>query len=115
MINGVLGRAVSAAFRRRGAGPPHRRVKRDRVGIVLATTPLQHRREIGAAAEPRPAGDDEPRVHVHGRNVRVRRMGDERDARSPETWVDFGARDLFAKFLGERAEHRRDMHADLFE
>ncbi len=71
----------------RGARLLHRRMKRDRVGIVLRAPSVQQRSEIGAAAEPGLARHHEARVHVHGRHVRIVQVCDERDAGSPEAWI----------------------------
>ena len=58
-----------------------------RVGVLLRAARVEHRREVGAAAEPPLAGHHDARVHVHGRHVRVHGMGDERDAGGPEARV----------------------------
>ena len=63
----------------RVAGRLHRGMEGARVGIVLGAAAVEHRREVGAAAEPGLAGDDEARVHVHRRHVRV--VQDARSAR----------------------------------
>ena len=97
------------------AGLLHRRVERDRVGIVLGAAPVQHRREVGAAAEPRLGGHHEARVHVHRRHVRVVQVRDQRNARRPEARVGVGARDVLAEFGRELAKHGRDVDADLLE
>ena len=97
------------------AGGLHRGVEGDRVGIVLRAPALQHRRQVGAAAEPGFGGDDEARVHVHRRHVRVVQVGDERNAGGEKARVVGGAGNLLAEFRGEFAEHRRDMDADLLE
>src|SRR5258708_29657271 len=52
----VVGNAVVAA-----AGRLHRGMEGNRVGVLLAPPPLQDRRQIGAAAEPRLAGYAEAR------------------------------------------------------
>ena len=67
------------------AGGAQAVVKEQRVGVVGAAARVQHRRQVGAAAEPRLAGDDEARVHVHGRDVRVPRMGDRPTGRRPRS------------------------------
>ena len=73
------------------AGGLHRRMKA-RVGIVLGAPAVEHRRQIGAAAEPGFGGHDHAGVHVHRRHMRIARMGDQRDARGPEARVLGGAR-----------------------
>src|SRR5262249_30987907 len=59
------------------ASPFHRRMKGDRIGIVLPAAPLEYGCQIRAAAEPGLSGHHEPRVHVDGRHVWILRMGDE--------------------------------------
>src|SRR3569623_925720 len=93
----------------------HRRVKRDRIRIRLRPTAVEHRREIGAAAEPGLRRDDEARVHVHGGHVRIMQMCDQRDARGPETWILGRARDLPAELRRELAEYGRAVHAALLD
>src|SRR5205814_2409943 len=65
---------VARDFRVRVAGGLHRRMKGNRVGIILGPPPVQHRRQVRAAAEPCFGGDDEAGVHVHGWYVRVADM-----------------------------------------
>ena len=79
-----------------------------RVGIVLRAAPIEHRRQIGAAAEPGLGRHHEAGVHVHRRHVRIVQMGDQRDARRPEPRVVGGAGNLLAEFGRELAEHGRD-------
>ena len=86
-----------------------------RVGIVLRAALVEHRRQIGAAAEPGFAGDDEARVHVHRRHMRILRMRDQRNAGGPEARILGGAGNLLAEFRREFAMHGRAMHADLLE
>ena len=93
----------------------HRGVEGARVGIVLGAAAVENRREVGAAAEPRLAGDDEARVHVHRRHVRIVRMRDQRNAGRPEARIAFGARDFLAELRREFAVDGRAMHADLLE
>ena len=97
------------------AGRLHRGVEGAAVGIVLRAAAVEHRREVGAAAEPGLGGDDEARVHVHGRHVRIVRMRDQRNARRPEARIGVGAGDVLAEFRRELAMHGRAMHADLLE
>ena len=99
----------------RVAGRLHRGVEGDAVGIVLRAARVEHRRQIGAAAEPGFAGDDEARVHVHRRHVRIMRMRDQRNAGGPEARIVVGARDFLAEFRREFAVHGRAMHADFLE
>ena len=47
--------------------------------------------------------------------MRVVQVRDQRDAGRPEARVVGGARDVFAEFGRELAEHGRDVHADLLE
>ena len=89
--------------------------KATRVGIVLRAAAVEHRRQVGAAAEPGLGGHDEARVHVHGRHMRVVRMRDQRNARGPEARVVVGAGNFLAEFRRELAVHGRDVHADLLE
>ena len=97
------------------ASRAHRGMKRDRVGIVLRAALVQHRRQVGAAAEPGLGRHHETRVHVHGRHVRIVQMRDQRDAGGPEARIVGGAGNILAEFRRELAEHGRDVHADLFE
>ena len=90
-------------------------MERDRVGIVLRAAAIEHRRQIGAAAEPGFCGDDEARVHVHGRHMRIVQMGDQRNAGGVKARIVGGAGNLLAEFRREFAEHGRDVDADLFE
>ncbi len=84
-------------------------------GILLRPAPVEHRRQVGAAAEPGLRRHDEAGVHVDGRDVRVPRMGDERDAGGPEARILVRAGDLAAELGRELAVHRRDVDADLLE
>ena len=86
-----------------------------RVRVFLGAPPVQHRRQVGAAAEPRLGGDDEAGVHVHGRHVRIAHVGDQRNARRPEPGIVGRARDLRAEFGREFAMHGGAVHADLLE
>ena len=97
------------------AGSLHRGVERDRVGIVLGAPAIKHRRQIGAAAEPRFCRDDETRVHMHRRHVRIVHVGDQRNAGGEKTRIVGGAGNVLAEFRGEFAEHGRDVNADLLE
>ena len=90
-------------------------MERERIGIVLGAAAVEHRRQVGAAAEPRLGGDHEARVHVHRRHVRIVQMRDHRHARGPEARIVGRARDLRAEFRRELAVHGRAMHADLLE
>ncbi len=87
----------------------------ERVRILLRAPPVEHGRQVGAAAEPGFRCDDKARVHVHGRHVRVLRMRDERDARGPEARVVIGAGDLLGELGREGAVDGGGMHADLLE
>ena len=93
----------------------HRGMEGDAVRIVVNAALVQHRREIGASAEPRLAGHDEPRVHMDCRHVRIVRMRDQRNAGGPETRVLLGTRYFLAEFRREFAVHGRAMHADFLE
>ena len=97
------------------AGRLHRRVEADRIGVVLRAPRGQHRRQIGAAAEPGFRRDDEAGVHMHGRHMRIARMDDQRNAGGPEARIGLGARDLGAEFRREFAMDGGDMHAGLLE
>ena len=85
------------------------------VGVVLRAAFIEHRRQVGAAAEPGFAGDDMTGVHVYGRHVRILRMRDQRNAGGPEARILGGAGDFLAEFRRELAMHGRAMHADLLE
>jgi hypothetical protein len=65
--------------------------KADRIRVFLGAAPVEHRGEVGAAAEPPARRHHHAGVHVHGRHVRVLRMGDQRNARRPEARVFLGA------------------------
>ena len=106
----VVGHAVGAA-----ASRPHRRMKRDRVGVFLGPPPVEHRGQIRSAAKPCLRRHHEAGVHVHGRNVRVAHMRDHRNPRRPEPRIVGSAGNLRAKFGAEFAVHRRAMRADLLE
>src|SRR5439155_5259573 len=54
----------------------HRAVKGYCVGILLATSALEHRGEVGAAAEPGFRRDHIARVHMDCRHMGIVRMGD---------------------------------------
>ena len=107
--------AVIVGDRVAGAGGVHRGVEIDRVRVGLGAPAVEHRRQVGAAAEPLPAGHDHARVHVDGRHMRIPRMGDQRDAARPEARVVLGAGDLLAEFGREFAVDGRDVDADLLE
>src|SRR5262249_14247159 len=83
--------------------------------MLLRAPPCQHGRQVGAAAEPGFGGDDHAGVHVDGRHIRIARMGDERDAGSPETRILVGSRYLPAEFGRELAMDCRAMNACLLE
>jgi hypothetical protein len=93
----------------------HGGVERQRIRIVLGAAAIEHRGQIGAAAEPRFRGHHEARVHVHRRHMRIVHVRDHRHARRPEARIVRGARDLRAEFGRELAVHGRAMHADLLE
>src|SRR5579863_2419523 len=90
-------------------------MKRNRIRIVLPAPKVEHGRQIGAAAEPGFLRDDEARVHMHRRHVRVPRMGDQRNAGGPEMRIGLGAGNLLSKFRRERAVDGGGMNAGLFE
>ena len=75
----------------------------------------EHRRQIGAAAEPGLGRDDVARVHVHRRHQRRAQMRHQRDAARPEARILGGAGDLAAELGLELAVHGRDIDADLLE
>ena len=79
-----------------------------RVGIVLRAAAVEHRRQVRAAAEPGLGRDDEARVHVHRRHVRIVQVRDQRDARGPEARIVGGAGNFLAEFRRELAVHGRD-------
>ncbi len=76
---------------------------------------IEDRRQIGAAAKPGFRRDDEPGVHMYGGDMRIARMGDQRNAGGPEARIGLGAGDLSAEFGRELAVYGRDMHAGLLE
>jgi len=90
-------------------------VKGDAVGVVLRAALVEHRRQIGAAAEPGFAGDHEARVHMHRRHMRVLRMRNQRNAGGPEARILGGARNLLAEFRRKLAIDGRAMHTDFLE
>src|SRR5262249_22435893 len=71
--------------------------------------------QIGATAKPCLGGKEKSGVHVHGRHVRVPHVGDQRNARGPESRVSVGAGNLAAELRPELAEHRGDVDAHLLE
>ena len=97
------------------AGVFHGGVEIDRVGIVLGSALVEHRREIGTAAEPGFRSHHMARVHMHCRHMRVLQVGDQRDAGCPEPRIIGRAWDFLAEFGREFAEHGRHVHADLLE
>ena len=86
-----------------------------RVGIFLGAAPVQHRRQIRPAAEPRLGGDHEAGIHVHRRHVRIAQVRDQRNARGPEPGIVRCARDLGAELGCEFAVHGGTVHADFLE
>ncbi len=62
----------------RPSSPRGRRSRRDRPGVRRR---VQHRREVGPAAEPRPGRHHQAGVHVHGRHIAD--CADGRSARCP--------------------------------
>ncbi len=97
------------------AGELHGLVEGERIGIVLRAAPVEHRRQVGAAAEPPARGHHHARVHVHGRHVGIVRVRDQRNAARPEARVLLGARHLLAELGRELAVDGRDVDADLLE
>ncbi len=77
--------------------------------------PIQHRRQVGAAAEPPFGGHHHARIHVRGGHMGARRMGDQRHARRPEARVVLGAGDLLAELRRELAMHGGSVDAGLLE
>src|SRR5262249_14867655 len=61
----------------RVAGGYHGSMNGDAVGIVVNASLVKQGREIGAAAKPSFAGDDEASVHVNCRDVRIVQMRDQ--------------------------------------
>ena len=88
----------------------HRGMKGDRVGVLLGPAPVEHRRQIGAAAEPGLGGDDEAGVHMHRRDVRIAHMRDHRNARGPEA-RDRRRRPESARGIPARIRHARSSNA----
>ena len=99
----------------RVAGALHRGMEGDRVGIALGAAAVEHRREVGAAAEPGFRRHHIACVHVHGRHMRIVQMRDQRNAGGVEARIVGGAGDVLAKFRREFAEHGRDVDADFLE
>ena len=101
------------AWRRRP--PSSRRGRR----CVSGSSWVRRRSSTGVRSAPPPnqalRGDDEARVHVHRRHVRIPQVRDQRDAGGPEARVLLGAGDFLAEFRRELAVHGRAMHADLLE
>ena len=81
------------------------RVESNRIRIRLCPPAIEHRRQIGTAAEPGLLRHDETRVHMNGRDIRIPRMRDERNASGPEMRIGFGAVDLLGEFRRERTVH----------
>ena len=82
-------------------------------GVLLER---EGRRQIRSAAEPGAARAQIAQVHVHGRDIGVPHVRDERDAAGDELAVGLlGARDLAARLLAEDAPHVADVHTDLLE
>ena len=92
-----------------------RAVKSLGVGIALVATPVEHRRQIRAAAKPLLGRDDETRVHMHSRDIRIARMGDQRNPRGPKARIGRRALNLAGKFGSESSKNLRDMHARFLE
>ena len=76
---------------------------------------VEHRGQVGAAAEPLPAGHHHARVHVDRRHMRIVHVGDERDAARPEARVLLGAGNVLAELGRELAVDGGDVDADLLE
>ncbi len=110
LVSGVVRDPVVAA-----AGGLHRGMKRNRVGVLLGPPPIEHRRQVRAAAEPCLRRYHKACVHVHGRDVRIAHVRDHRNAGGPEPGIIGGAWNLRAKFGAEFAVHGRAVHADLLE
>src|SRR3982750_2614755 len=87
----------------------------ERVRVILGAAAVEHRSEVGAAAEPPLGGDDEPGVHVHRRDMRIARMNDERDTARPESGVLAGAGDAVAELGRKLSADRRAVDACLLE
>ena len=78
-------------------GNLHRLVKHDRVGVFLSASAVQNGCEVCAAAEPLGGSDDHPGIHVNGWNMRIYRMGNQRNAAGPKPRIEFSTGDLLAK------------------
>src|SRR4051794_28392498 len=71
--------------------------------------------EVGAAAEPRLAGADVPRVHMRRRRVRRAQMRPQRDAARPKAAIALRAGHLGTELGAELAPDRRDVDPHLLE
>ena len=96
-------------------GRLHRRVEGNGIGILLRAPDIEHRRQVGAAAEPLAARHHHAGIHVDGRHMRVLHVGDQRDAARPEPRVLLGAGHLCPELRCELAMNGGDVNPHLFE
>ena len=86
------------------AGSLHGGVEGNTIGVLLRAPVIEHRRQVGAATEPRFCGDDKTRVHMNSGHMRVMHVGDQGDAGRKEARVISSAGYVFAEFRSEFAE-----------
>ena len=58
----------------------HGGMEGSRISIFLIAAAHQNRGKVGASAKPGFGGYHKPRIHMHGRHIRVPWMGDQRNA-----------------------------------
>jgi hypothetical protein len=109
LVFGVVGDVMAVARDLHGA------VEQHRIGVGLGTAVVEHRGEVGAAAEPLAGGYHHPGVHVHGRHMRIGRVGNQRNAGGPEPGIFLCTGNLGAEFGRELAMDGGGVDADLFE
>jgi hypothetical protein len=84
------------------AGDLHGAVEQHRIGVGLGAAVVEHRGEVGAAAEPLAGGYHHAGVHVHRRHMRIGRVGDQRNAGGPEPGSS-SAPGIWARNSGENS------------
>ena len=90
-------------------------MKGDRVGIVLGAPPVEHRRQIGAAAEPALVVTTKRVFICTAGTCGLRRCAISEMPEAQKRGIVGGARNLLAEFRREVAVHGRAVHADLLE
>ncbi len=97
------------------AGNFHGLVEQHRVGIGFNPAPFENRRQVGTTAEPVAGRDHHAGVHVNGRHVGVYRVGNQRNAGSPEPRVFVCTGDLLTELGRKLSVDRGCVDAYLFE